>query len=829
MTMKRWGRVAMMFAVLALLASVMALPALADPVPTGDLTNGPTTPDVDGPYTIATDAVVGTTGGGGLAGPNIECKWELVDMQAAFRGDAQDGAWYYNEAARQAGSPEFPRVGQLPDYYMDYAWLDPSGNWWYDDDPYTGPDPAFPCTVNPPSDGITGYEVVTSPALGFGDGGYGGWSCPAGKVVLGGGFESTGPVAVSAPGLPGVAWPHYTFGAAEYGWVVRDAPDGAGNTITIYSICADAPPGYSVVNSPALGFGDGGYGGWSCPVGDVVYGGGFDSTGPVAVSAPGLPGVAWPHYTFGASEYGWVIRDDPDGSGNTATVYAICGDEPTNYSVVNSPALGFGDGGYGGWSCPVGDVVLGGGFDSTGPVAVSAPGLPGVAWPHYTFGASEYGWVIRDDPDGSGNTATVYGVCAGTFSNTGGAQQAGGARNMIQVYANAGDATGPGPDGIFGTSDDRPLGPQPQSAKTPYGERIIELWVAVDPPGADLGDIQQVYWDIFHPDNTKKAQVHDRFGYGQELCRNGYDDFLGAGEAVPFDPTSFGIKQENTVMGGAFGTGQVSEEAVESIVTSCAQQQKKLYQSHFTLSKHQPCGEYKVVAHAVPVIGPEDTLTNYFDVLCFIHLDLDYTTVSWTNVNTTGVGYFEGDFDMETGTLPTAINAGSGPLTVVVEFFPMESQTDLNGNPLSGKWLEDFDVSFGVSESSLTALEGPTGPVIHTDQNDPTAGVSTLPNLSPGTTLCSNETGKFIYSLHTSGALPGNYAGEIKVSAVPSEYEHCNNTKVNSANGTMGVWGGYHDLGPDGAADGGGPAGAPVSIGNFDDDYGRNQRTVKNQ
>jgi hypothetical protein len=482
-------------------------------------------------------------------------------MQRAFLGDAQDGAWYYDEASRQAGSPEFPRVGQLPDYYMDYAWQDPSGNWWYDDDPSTLPSPSFPCLVT-----------------------------------------------------------------------------------------------------------------------------------------------------------------------------------------------------------------------------------------------------------------------------AGGAEQTDGARNMIQVYANAGDATGPGPDGVFGTSDDRPLGPQPQSAKYPYGERIIELWVAVDPPGADLSDIQQVYWDIYHPDGTKKAQVHDRFGYGQELCRNGYDDFLGAGEAVPFDPTSFGIKQENTVMGAAFGTGQVSEEAVESIVTACAQQQKKLYQSHFTLSKHQPCGEYKVVAHAVPVIGPEDTLTNYFDVLCFIHLDLDYDTVTWTNVNTTGVGYFEGDFDMETPTLPTAINAGSGALTVVVEFFPMESQTDLNGNPLSGKWLEDFDVSFGVSESSLTALEGPTGPVIHTDQNDPTAGVSTRPNNSPGTTLCSNETGKFIYSLHTNGALPGNYAGQIKVSAVPESADDsaCNNLKMNDL-GTQGVWGGYHDLGPDGDADGGGPAGAPVSIGNFDDDYGRNQRTVKNQ
>jgi hypothetical protein len=46
---KKWSRSAMVLAVVALLASVMALPALADPVPVGNQTTGPTTPDVAGP------------------------------------------------------------------------------------------------------------------------------------------------------------------------------------------------------------------------------------------------------------------------------------------------------------------------------------------------------------------------------------------------------------------------------------------------------------------------------------------------------------------------------------------------------------------------------------------------------------------------------------------------------------------------------------------------------------------------------------------------------------------------------------------------------------
>jgi hypothetical protein len=530
--------------VVAVLMTLTAVPASADPVPVPPAAS---TPDVVGPYTVDTSATVGTTGGGGLAGPSIECKWELVDMDRAFLGDSTTGTWFYDEAIRQTGNSSFPRVGQLTSYSMDYAWQDAAGNWWFDDDPTSGPHPQDACRI------------------------------------------------------------------------------------------------------------------------------------------------------------------------------------------------------------------------------------------------------------------TVLGVT-----------QDGDASEMIQVFANAGDATGPGGDGVFGTGDDVNRG----TAGNPIGERIIELWAAVRPPGADPADIQQVYWDVYHPDGTKKAQVHDRTGHGADVCRNGYHGFLGAGEAVPFDPSSFGIKDEDTVMGAALGTGQMSAAVLEEIVTECAQQQAKLYQSHFTLSKHQPCGEYAVVAHAVPVIGPEDTLRNYFDVLCFVHLDIDYTSVEWTGVNTTGWANFEGDFDMGTPDLPTAINAGSGGLTVRVEFFPMESYEDLNGNTLTGKWLEEFDVSFGVSESSLVPLTVGGDPIIRTDQNDPTAGVTTDVNTSSGAILCANEPGKFIYSLHTEGALPGRYAGTINVSAVPSTFLVCQNTR--------GIWGGYHDLGPDGQPDGGGPGAAPVSPGNFDDDYGRNQRSVVN-
>lgn len=255
------------------------------------------------------------------------------------------------------------------------------------------------------------YGVINSVMLNYGDGGWGGWSAPTGRQVMGGGFKADGPAAVSTSGQPSSAWPHYTFAATEWGWVVRDAPNGAGSNSIVYAVYANVP-GYDVVDSNAMSFGDGGYGGWSCQPGKVVIGGGFDATGPVTVSAPGKPGSVWPHYTFGAEESGWVVQDAPDGVANTITVYAICASPLAGYEVVNSTAMAFGDTGFGGWSCPAGKIVTGGGFASTRPVATSAPGARNSVWPHYTFGEAEYGWVVAGAPDGAGSTTTVYAVCA---------------------------------------------------------------------------------------------------------------------------------------------------------------------------------------------------------------------------------------------------------------------------------------------------------------------------------------------------------------------------------------------------------------------------------
>ena len=270
---------------------------------------------------------------------------------------------------------------------------------------------------------LYGYEIITSPPMAFSDGGWGGWSVPAGKVVLGGGFYSTGPVAASAPGTPFSVWPHYTYGANEYGWCVRDAIDSTPNTITIYAICAYKPDGYEVITSNPLNYGDTGWGGWSVPAGKVVLGGGFvlsdpwsTPAGAAAASAPGTPNSAWPHYTYGPNEYGWCVRDAHDSQGNpNSHVYAICAYRPAGYEVITSNTLHYGDTGWAGWSAPAGKVVTGGGFNLGGcyPAAVSVPGTPNSVWPHYTYGPYEYGWCVQDAHDSQGNpNSYVYVICA---------------------------------------------------------------------------------------------------------------------------------------------------------------------------------------------------------------------------------------------------------------------------------------------------------------------------------------------------------------------------------------------------------------------------------
>ena len=99
-------------------------------------------------------------------------------------------------------------------------------------------------------DWITAPSVVkaSSSSMRFSSTGWGGWSCPEGTVVVGGGYEpypANYPVAHSLAWKPGacvdsVCWPNtpfgYTYSEGETGWIVQNG--GEAQDLTVYAICA---------------------------------------------------------------------------------------------------------------------------------------------------------------------------------------------------------------------------------------------------------------------------------------------------------------------------------------------------------------------------------------------------------------------------------------------------------------------------------------------------------------------------------------------------------------------------------------------------------------
>ena len=179
---------------------------------------------------------------------------------------------------------------------------------------------------------LPGYGVATSMQFNFSPGGWAGWSVPAGKVVLGAAIISVGDditdFPVFRPASPGEAFPHYTYGADEYGWVLQAHSGQSNPGVQIEVYYADPLVGYTITQSMLFNYnGAGGYAGWSAPSGHVVSGGGYhfqDSDSYATVSTLAVEDSVWPHYTYGPAEQGWVVAGPDDNTPpNPGYVYVI--------------------------------------------------------------------------------------------------------------------------------------------------------------------------------------------------------------------------------------------------------------------------------------------------------------------------------------------------------------------------------------------------------------------------------------------------------------------------------------------------------------------------
>lgn len=318
--------------------------------------------------------------------------------------------------------------------------------------------------------------------------------------------------------------------------------------------------------------------------------------------------------------------------------------------------------------------------------------------------------------------------------------------------------------------------------------RRIELWSAVSAE-VGLGSISSVFWKVFHPDGSFKAQIHAETltnGVSQPYAHGVYaspgaalapsmtriGDCYGPQSTYPnagnmFKGASNGVTATN------HGNREISAAAIDptnpdSLITACNEQQKAFFYAGFDLHKEQPCGEYVVEAHAV-VNGAEAPVLKYtIDVQCFYDLETDFTTVNWGTLATGSPKTLPGDTAFVLGDgKPTVRNGGNTGMQIGLRYTPLV-QSNANGTPIpGGKLITWFDGAFGRDANHLQSipkidsgiLPGVLGAASYFDGG----AVNGQPYYQ---TLCSDETGKLDLSVHPDANIPsGNYVGSLLVVA----------------------------------------------------------------
>ena len=394
--------------------------------------------------------------------------------------------------------------------------------------------------------------------------------------------------------------------------------------------------------------------------------------------------------------------------------------------------------------------------------------------------AAAYDDDMTVTPDGNPATGGIQVPCdlAGGASPTGPATMPNDVHRMIQVAA---------PN---------------HSQNDPLAYRDIQLWVAAEPVSAITG----VFWEVYEqvppgsvwaptcsvsPCWALKVQVHSNSGNlpqndfgaataatahgGTAISPNG----LVTGTACDGLGASAGSStlQANSMFGAAFGTGQMTNQAITEapnnwgIVSRCLQGAKGLYSATFQLDKDEACGEYKIVVNVV-ASGTGVQRTNYLDVLCNVFAETDFTNIDWGSFNVsqakvvvTGNLAWNNPAGTNNMTIANGNNDGMG---VKVKFDAM------TGTSPNLKTITQFDACFGRSASDAQVnCEDPILAGNLADLSDETAVNNATPpqNSSgdPATTprnliLCANEIGKLDVSLHPTGDLIADtYTGNIYV------------------------------------------------------------------
>jgi hypothetical protein len=205
----------------------------------------------------------------------------------------------------------------------------------------------------------------------------------------------------------------------------------------------------------------------------------------------------------------------------------------------------------------------------------------------------------------------------------------------------------------------------------------------------------------------------------------------------------------------AINEGQMTTAERDAIITRCFQNEKAVYKVLEDVSKDQPCGEYRVETTVVNTSGSTTKIVNFFDVLCFIYLKTDFTTVNWGTIQNNSASNKSGNMIFDpTDDQPTIRNVGNAPLYLEGGFDPLVFQADPT------KTITQFDIKLRAewqpNVGSLTIVDpifarNGAGKQLWACFGDQPIG--------------PNQNGKLDLSVHPINAQAGAYVGNLDLVA----------------------------------------------------------------
>jgi len=197
----------------------------------------------------------------------------------------------------------------------------------------------------PPAIAPTTNQVFSQVSITAGNVGHATVACPAGSVVVGGGFAAGNSMVVYTHSMEGNGWGAY---AKNY--------SGSAQLLNAYAICLSGASGTTqqILKQITVAAGGVGYDTAACPGGSVVTGGGFASSADsLWVYNTSMNGNGWSAYARNTS-----------GSSQLFNIYGIClsGAGGSTSSAAKQVTVSGGGIGSGEALCPAGTLVTGGGY-----------------------------------------------------------------------------------------------------------------------------------------------------------------------------------------------------------------------------------------------------------------------------------------------------------------------------------------------------------------------------------------------------------------------------------------------------------------------------------